>query len=108
MSWTLGSALLSFISSIASTSKSAPISFSLSCKVKKVSSSEISVSFWSITGPASNSSSTYIIDTPLLLSPCIIAALIGAAPLNLGNREECKLITPYFGISKTSLGKIFP
>ena len=58
-----------------------------------MSSSVISVSSCKITAPASNSSSTYIIDTPLLSSPFIIAAFIGAAPLNLGNNEECKFIT---------------
>ena len=86
----------------------APSSFSLSCRVPNVSSSLISQYSFSITSPASSSSSMYIMLTPVSVSPFKMAECIGEAPLYFGSREECTFIIPYFGISIISLGIILP
>ena len=45
---------------------------------------------------------------PVSVSPFIIALWIGFAPLYFGNKETCKFIVSYLGISKTSCDKICP
>ena len=52
--------------------------------------------------------SIYMVVIPVLVSPFIIAQLIGAAPLYFGSREACTLIQPKTGMSKTALLKICP
>ena len=73
-----------------------------------VSSSPISTSSFRIMSPVSIPAFINIVVTPVFLSPFSTAHCIGAAPLYSGRSDPCTFTQPYFGISNSSCGRIFP
>ena len=60
------------------------------------------------TGPVSMPASSNIMLTPVNTLPDSMADATGEAPRNLGRREECILMQPRAGISRTDCGRICP
>ena len=86
--------------------KSPVLFFNFSYRLPKLSSSWILISDLLIISPVSTPSLIKKLVSPVFFNPLIIAQLIGAAPLKLGNNEACILIVPIDGIDQISLGNI--
>ena len=84
----------------------APTFINLSWISSALSVSRISTSSRCNTNPVSISWSNKKVVTPVLVSPLIIAQLMGAAPRYCGNREAWRLKVPWGGIFHTTSGSI--
>ena len=91
-----------------STSSRAPSSASFIDSVPVVSSSAIGSARTAATGPVSSPASIRMIDTPVSLSPRMMAHWIGAAPRSWGSNDAWTLKGPSGGRSSSACGKIRP
>jgi hypothetical protein len=64
------------------------------------------ISFFRMTSPVSTEGSKKKVVTPVSVSPCMMAWLMGAAPRYLGNKDPCRLKAPSVAVVKTLGGKI--
>ena len=90
------------------TIKLAPSAASRSCSSPAVSSGPIATRASRQTGPVSSPSSMRMIETPVSLSPAMMARLMGAAPRQCGRSEAWTLKQPKRGASRIGLGQDQP